>query len=530
MKSENSQFDIIVIGGGATGCGVALDAASRGFKTLLLEKNDFASGTSSRSTKLLHGGVRYLESAIKHLDKEQYNLVKSSLRERYLLIQNAPHLCHKIALLTPLYKWYEIPYIFTGLTIYDLLSGKKTLGRSKIISKKRAIKEFPSLKKDGLKGCVQYYDGQFNDMRMNITIAKTAERYGAKLLNYTEVKDFIKENGKIKGVIFYDKIEDKNKEAFAKVVINATGPFTDTIRKLDNPHCEEIMQVSSGIHIAVDKSYAPRNEGLLIPKTEDGRVLFILPWEDACIIGTTDEPAEVDEYPKAKEKEIDYLIRHINMYFDVKVTKDDIKSVWSGLRPLVKNSSTNDTASIVRDHYIKISESNLVTITGGKWTTFRKMAEDTINYIIPHFKLSPKNRCITEEIIYYGSEGFDENYKNKLLESNYFDKEILNHLIKNYGTKTEEIIHIAQKENLGDKLLESKPIILAEIIYAIRKEYARKPLDFLVRRTSLAETDLNSAKKALDTTVEIFSKELDWDNETKNNVKAEALKILSDAI
>ncbi|MGA1846547.1 glycerol-3-phosphate dehydrogenase/oxidase [Deferribacter abyssi] len=530
MRIEDYQFDIIIIGGGATGCGIALDAASRGFKTLLLEKNDFASGTSSRSTKLLHGGVRYLESAIKHLDKEQYRLVKSSLKERYLLIQNAPHLCHKIALLTPLYKWYEIPYIFTGLTIYDFLSGKRTLGRSKIISKNKAIREFPSLKKDGLKGCVQYYDGQFNDMRMNITIAKTAERYGAKLLNYAEVKEFIKKNGKIKGVIYYDKIENVYKEVFAKVVINATGPFTDTIRKLDNPQCEEIMQVSSGIHIAIDKSYAPKNEGLLIPKTDDGRVLFILPWEDACIIGTTDEPAEVDEYPKAKEKEIDYLIRHINRYFDVKVTKNDIKSVWSGLRPLVKDSTMNNTASIVRDHYITISDSNLVTITGGKWTTFRKMAEDTLNYIISKSMLSEKNQCITEKITYYGSEGFDERYKSNLLKSNYLDKEVLNHLLKNYGTKAEEIIHIAQTEDFGDKLLENKPIILAEIIYTIRNEYARKPLDFLVRRTSIAETDINSAKKALNTTIEVFSKELNWDNVKKSNIREESLKILDNAI
>ena len=530
MRKTDKNYDIIVVGGGATGCGVALDAASRGLKTLLLEKNDFSSGTSSRSTKLLHGGVRYLESAIKHLDKSQYNLVKDGLKERYALIQNAPHLCHRVSLLTPLYKWYELPYVFAGLVIYDLLSGKKSLGRSKIVWKKEALKKFPVIKKKGLKGCVQYYDGQFNDFRMNISIAKTAEKFGAKLLNYAEATDLIKENGKIKGVTVYDKINNSSFEIFSDVVINATGPFSDTLRKIDNPQVEEIMEVSSGIHIILDKSVSASDTGLLIPETEDGRVLFILPWEDNTIVGTTDEPAQITDYPVPQEQEIDYLLRHINKYFDIKVEKNDIKSVWSGLRPLIKHKKSATTASIVRDHLIEISDSNLTTITGGKWTTFRKMAEDTVNRVVKHFNLSPSSKCITDDIIYHGSESFDEIYINNLYASKAFDEEILNHLLHNYGSKSDEVIKIAKEENLKDKLVENLPFLTCEVIYAIRNEFAVKPLDFLVRRIPLAETDLNAAKTALDKTVEIFSKELQWDKNKEKEELEEAEKILNNAI
>lgn len=529
MIKIDKYYDLIVIGGGATGAGVALDAASRGIKTLLIEKNDFASGTSSRSTKLLHGGVRYLEAAIKHFDKEQYHLVKDGLKERYLLIKNAPHLCHKISLLTPLYKWYEIPYVFAGLTIYDLLSKDKSLGRSRLIGKKNAIKDFPALKKDGLKGCVLYYDGQFNDMRMNISILKTAEKFGAHVKNYTELKNFVKKNCKITGVIVHDKIKNEEIEIDCKAVINATGPFTDLIRKIDNPDCEEIMEVSSGIHIVIDKSFASEKTGLLIPKTDDGRVLFVLPWEDACLIGTTDEEAEVSEYPKPKETEIDYLLKHINRYFDLKVTKKDIKSVWSGLRPLVKHKSTDSTASIVRDHYIEVSNSGLITITGGKWTTFRKMAQDTVNKMISVNQFDNIKGCITESIIYYGSEGFNDNFIKEFYQFCKLDDDIKTHLLKNYGVHAKDIYEYAIQNNLTDRLLENKPIILAEIYYAINHEFAKFPLDFIARRISLAETDVKSAKNALDKTCDIFAELFGWSIEEKTSIKNSSLEILNNA-
>ncbi|MGA1862239.1 FAD-dependent oxidoreductase [Deferribacter thermophilus] len=530
MTKIDQFYDLIVIGGGATGAGVALDAASRGLKTLLVEKNDFASGTSSRSTKLLHGGVRYLEAAIKHFDKEQYHLVKDGLKERFILIKNAPHLCHKISLLTPLYKWYELPYVYAGLSIYDLLSKDKSLGRSRIISKKNAIKNFPKLKKEGLKGCVLYFDGQFNDMRMNISILKTAQQFGAQVKNYTELKSFIKKNNKIIGVVLFDKIQNFEIEVGCNAVVNATGPFTDFIRKLDDPSCEEIMEVSSGIHIALDKSFASENTGLLIPKTDDGRVLFVLPWEDACIIGTTDEPAQVTEYPQPKEKEIEYLLKHINRYFDMQVSKNDIKSVWAGLRPLVKHSKTNSTASIVRDHYIEISPSGLITITGGKWTTFRKMAEDTVNKLFSHFNFNGTKKCITENITYYGSNGYNQefiDYFNKICK---LDNDIKKHLLNSYGVLAKDIYEYALKNNLTDRLISNKPIILAEVYYSIHNEFAKYPLDFLVRRTALAETDLESAKSALDKVCDIFAEVFGWDLEKKSDIKNNSLKILNTAI
>ncbi len=531
MKNINSYFDIVVIGGGATGCGVALDASSRGFKTLLLEKKDFASGTSGRSTKLLHGGVRYLESAIKNLDKNQYNLVKNSLHERYILLKNAPHLCHKTTLLTPIYKWTDVPYIFAGLTIYDLLAGKMSIGRSSFISRQKTLEEFPLIKQDALKGCIKYYDGQFNDMRMNITVAKTAQHYGASILNYSEVTEIIKENGKIKGVVFLDKIKKEKKEILCTALINATGVFSDNIRKMDNPDCANIMQISSGIHIVIDKKYAPKNGGVLIPKTDDGRVLFMLPWENSCIVGTTDEPHPLSDYPSAKESEIKYLINHINRYFDVKITTNDIKSIWAGLRPLVKDSYTHSsTASIVRDHYIELSNSGLITITGGKWTSFRKMAEDTIDKAISIFQLRPKRQCITKNIKYYGSNGFNMFYKYQFMEHKGLDYDISKYLLRNYGIKAQTIAKMAQNKDFGERLINNMPYIKAEVVYSIKNEYAKKPLDFIIRRTAIAQTNMGLAKNILDKIIEIFAEELEWSNQTKNREKIEALHILNNAI
>ncbi len=526
MEENNLIFDVIVIGGGATGCGVALDASLRGLKTLLLERGDFSSGTSSKSTKLLHGGVRYLEAAIKNLDKNQYNLIKESLKERFLLIKNAPHLCHKIELFTPVYRWFEVPYIFTGLTIYDLLSGRNTLGRSGLVSKSSSLSEFPMLKKSGLKGCVKYYDGQFNDFRMNITIAKTAELHGAILRNYSEVVELIKENGKIKGVIYKDRMTNKTHEALSRVVINATGPFTDIIRQMDNKDSENIMQLSSGIHIVLDSITLSNKKGVLIPKTEDGRVIFILPWEGVSIIGTTDEPSDITHSPTAKAEEVEYLLRHINKYFDLNISKKDIKSVWSGIRPLLKDNGSSSTNSIVRDYRIEISDSNLVTITGGKWTTFRKMAEKVMDTVVKKFSLKATG-SVTERVVYYGSEGFNDEFIEQFMAQESFDKDILQHILSTYGTKAYRIINMAKENGLGERILNNKPFIFAEVLYAIKKEYAKTPLDFLCRRVALAQTDLQSAKQVVDKISDIFASWFHWSAEQKNNLIKETVDSLN---
>ncbi|MBE0585506.1 MAG: FAD-dependent oxidoreductase, partial [Desulfofustis sp.] len=323
-------FDLVIIGGGATGCGIALDAATRGLKVALVEKNDFSEGTSSRSTKLVHGGVRYLEMAVKKLDRVQYNLVKDGLHERGLLLKNARHLSNRLSLVTPLYKWFDVPYVFAGLKFYDILSGRQNIGHSRLLSRKEALRRFPGLKAEGLKAGVLYYDGQFHDARMALSLALTAEQHGAAIINHVAVTGLSKEEGKVSGVVLTDSLTGESWPVKAKGVINATGPFVDQIRRLDNPSVANILSASTGIHIVLDKRFAPPDTGLMIPETEDGRVLFVLPWEDHALVGTTDEPAEITEHPHPLEKEIDYLLRHVTRYFNLQVGKSDIKAVWSG--------------------------------------------------------------------------------------------------------------------------------------------------------------------------------------------------------
>ncbi|MDX2481991.1 MAG: FAD-dependent oxidoreductase, partial [Desulfuromusa sp.] len=329
---DGSLFDLIIVGGGATGCGIALDAATRGLKVALIEKNDFSEGTSSRSTKLVHGGVRYLEMAVKKLDRVQYNLVKDGLRERGLLLKNARHLSNRLALVTPLYKWIDVPYVFAGLKFYDILSGKQNIGHSRLLSRKEALKRFPGLKSEGLKAGVLYYDGQFHDARMALSLALTAEQHGAVITNHVAVSGLLKDNGKISGAELTDSLSGETWQLKARGVINATGPFVDQIRMMDNPDAPKILTASTGIHIILNKRFAPPDTGLMIPETEDGRVLFVLPWENHALVGTTDEPAEVTEHPRPLNEEIDYLLRHVTRYFNLQVSKSDVKAVWSGLR------------------------------------------------------------------------------------------------------------------------------------------------------------------------------------------------------
>jgi len=514
---SNAPYDIIVIGGGATGAGIVLDAASRGLKAALIEKNDFAEGTSGRSTKLVHGGVRYLELAVKHFDKVQYNLVKDALFERGILLKNAPHLVKKLTLVTPLYKWYELPYIYAGLTFYDILAGVKGLGRSRLLSKKNVLSRFSVVHEKGLKGGVLYYDGHFNDARTNISIALTAVKYGAYILNHTAAVSLLKESGKVKGVVVKDKFTGKEQELPATCVVNATGPFIDGVRRMDNPDIKPMIQVSSGIHIVLDKKFILNDTGLMIPKTEDGRVLFILPWEGRCLVGTTDEAAQVNEHPLAKEKDVDYLLRHINKYFDIAIKKEDIKAVWSGLRPLVSDPKAADTARLARDHVLEISDSGLFSIAGGKWTTYRKMALDVVDNAVKKFDLKTERGCITDKIFLYGGDNYDKNGAGKLVKDFNLDINIAEHLNNDYGDKSQYVAKIAS-EGYGDLLAEGFPYIEAEVIYAVRHEYAMRAIDFLARRVPLALLDQFAAEKAAHRTVELMGQEL---NLNEAEIKAE---------
>jgi len=511
LKTDE-PFDVLVIGGGATGCGIALDAASRGLKVALVEKNDFSEGTSSRSTKLLHGGVRYLEMAVKHLDKGQYHLVRDALRERGILLRLAPHLCHRLPLVTPLYRWMEVPYILAGLKIYDLLAGSAGIGNSRLLSRSKALGRFPMLHAEGLKAGVLYYDGQFNDARMSVCIALTAAQHGAVIANHVRVTDFIKEGGKVAGVKVIDSVSDESWEVRARTVINATGPFTDTVRLMDDPASRPMLKASSGIHILLDKRFAPPDTGLLIPKTEDGRVLFVLPWEGHALVGTTDEPAEIAEHPRPSREDIAYLLRHIGRYFDLQISKSDIKAAWSGLRPLIFDPKASDTAKLTRDHLIEQSPSGLITIAGGKWTTYRKMAHDVVDHAVQQFSLKTRSGCRTDHIYLMGGGNYDSQGGVALIEEYGLDTLVALHLNRAYGDRADEVARIAAS-GYGALLAKDHPYLEAEVLYAVRHECAEQAMDVLAHRTSLALLDTTAAARASGRVIEIMADELGWEPE-----------------
>ncbi|MBL0154822.1 MAG: glycerol-3-phosphate dehydrogenase/oxidase [Chitinophagaceae bacterium] len=378
--SVTPEWDICIIGGGATGLGTALDAASRGLKTVLFERSDFAKGTSSKSTKLVHGGVRYLQQG-------NIKLVKEALRERGLLLQNAPHLVRNQPFIVPNYKWWEKPFYGIGLKIYDKMAGNLGLGPSLFLSKKEVLEQAPTLDAKGLKGGILYHDGQFDDARMAISLAQKAAEYGASVLNYFPVTGFLKTKKKIAGVIVQDALTGKIFEVKSRCVINATGVFTDSLQRLDDKDHRDMIKPSQGIHLVVDKEFLPGEAAIMIPRTDDGRVLFAVPWHDKIVLGTTDTAVDtISDEPKARAEEIDFILQHTGRYLNRHPSINDVRSVFAGLRPLVKGKSKK-TAALSRDHLIHESDSGLISISGGKWTTYRKMAEDVTDFAIAQAKL-----------------------------------------------------------------------------------------------------------------------------------------------
>ncbi len=388
------EWDVCIIGGGATGLGAAVDAASRGLKTILFEQHDFAKGTSSRSTKLVHGGVRYLQQG-------NIKLVMEALKERGLLLHNAPHLVKNQKFVIPNYKWWEVPFYGIGLKMYDWMAGKLGLGPSQFLTKEQTLELAPTLDPDGLKGSIVYHDGQFDDARLAIDIAQTAAANNGVVLNYFPVTGFLKINNKIAGVQVEDFFTGTAYEVKSKAIINATGIFTDAVMKMNDPKHANIIAHSQGIHLVVDKEFLPGDTAIMIPKTDDGRVLFAVPWHDKIVLGTTDTPVSSPSLePVPLRKEIDFILKHIGHYLTKDPQLSDIRSMFAGLRPLVKGK-TKKTAALSRDHLITVGVSGLITITGGKWTTYRRMAEDVINIAIEKNNLTNKP-CVTKDLKLFG--------------------------------------------------------------------------------------------------------------------------------
>ncbi|MGN6393931.1 MAG: glycerol-3-phosphate dehydrogenase/oxidase [Mucilaginibacter sp.] len=487
LTDTQKVWDIIVVGGGATGLGTALDAASRGYQTLLLEQADFAKGTSSRSTKLVHGGVRYLAQG-------NIGLVREALHERGLLLKNAAHLVKNESFIIPGYSWWSGTFYTIGLTLYDLLAGKLSFGRSMHISKRETIARLPALRQQGLRGGVVYHDGQFDDSRLAMNLAQTCLEQGATVLNYFPVINLIKENGKVKGVIAGDKESGQMYNIKARAVINATGVFVDDLLQKDEPGTKPSITPSQGIHIVLDRSFMPGEDALMIPKTDDGRVLFALPWHNRLLVGTTDTPLNEPRLePLALEGEVDFVMRTIGKYLTRAPLRQDVLSVFAGLRPLAApQEGTTKTKEISRSHKLMVSASGLITVTGGKWTTYRKMAEDTMDKAIETAGLRPRV-SITKDLSIHGNTAeVDRN----------------SHLYV-YGSDREAVIALAKKNPEWVQKLHPKfEYLQAEVIWAVRNEMARTVEDVLARRVRMLFLDARAAMEAAPLVANLMAGEL----------------------
>jgi glycerol-3-phosphate dehydrogenase len=459
---RREPWDMVIVGGGATGVGVAVDAASRGYDVLLLEQSDFGKGTSSRSTKLVHGGVRYLEQG-------NVALVMEALKERGQLRQNAPHLVRDLAFIVPTYGWWESPFYGLGLKIYNLLSGKYRFGPSQRLSKEETLKHLPTIKTEGLRGGVRYHDGQFDDARLLINLVTTAAEQGATLLNYVPVTGLTRDaDGFVDGVIAKDLEGGQEAQIAAKVVINAAGPFCDQVRRLADPAAKLMITPSQGIHLVFDRSFLPGDSAIMVPHTRDGRVMFAIPWHGHALVGTTDTPiTEVSLEPLPQEQEIDFILQTAAHYLLRPPTRADILSVFAGIRPLVRAGDSKNTAALSRDHTLHLDASGLLTITGGKWTTYRNMAEDCVNQAATLARLEERP-CVTRHLNIHGFHQHAEKFGTLAV----------------YGSDAPAILELVRSDpDLGQPLHPALPYCGAEVIWATRCEMARTVEDVLARRT-----------------------------------------------
>lgn len=525
---ELATCDLLVIGGGATGCGVALDAASRGLKVVLVEKNDFAEGTSGRSSKLVHGGVRYLEMAVRQFDRGQYQLVKEGLHERFYFLRNAPHLSHPLPLISPVYRWSQLPYVWIGLKLYDQLSGQHSLGPSGFCRLPKTLQEFPLLQRNNLKGGIRYYDGQFNDSRMALALTLSAAEHGALIANHLAAVGLQKKAGRLVGVEVEDQIAGARFLVAAKAIVNATGPFGDRLRQLDDPNATPLLTVSSGVHIVLDESYRPPQGGLLLSETEDGRVLFVLPWQGRCLVGTTDQPADLSEHPRVSRDEINYLLRHLQAVLDPPPTSDNVSASWSGLRPLVQDPQAHDSARILRDFVIEESSSGLYSIVGGKWTSYRRMAEKLVDRVVDGRSLMAEV-CKTKELPVFGSENWQPNGWRQLTTDFSLEESVARYLHTNYGCHAERVAQIAD-EGYAQQLADGFPCLEAEVVYACRFELAERAIDLLARRLPLALLDQNIAEQAAPRVLELMRSEHNWSAQRFTEEKGVLKKRLSVAL
>lgn len=493
-RMQDGHFDLLVIGGGATGAGVALDASSRGLAVALVERGDFASGTSSRSTKLVHGGVRYLEAAVTQLDRAQFHLVREALAERAILLRIAPHLVSPLRTVVPAYTLLQALFYRAGLWLYDRAAGRAAIGTSHFLSRAEMLKSFPRLRRHGLKGGVAYYDGQFDDARMVITLLRSAASERATIANRVAANGFIEDHGRLAGARLVDTVTGHAITVRARAIVNATGSGADAIRRLEHADARPLLEPSRGTHLAFDASWAPRGDGLLIPKTSDGRVLFVLPWQGITLVGTTDVRATPAPDPQPTTEEIDYLIGQLGEWMQPAPGRAALCASWAGLRPLIAAKAAS-TAKIVREHHIEVGPKGLVTIAGGKWTTYRLMAEETVDRAIETARLAPRSACRTRELALAGAAGFHPNLADDLVQRHPVDHAIAAHLAHAYGGLADTLL-AEGSAGATRRLAPGHPYIEAEVSWAQRHEMALTADDVLARRTRLAFIDRDAAAAA----------------------------------
>lgn len=546
-----AEYDMLVIGGGATGAGVALDAATRGLRVAVVERDDFSSGTSSKSTKLVHGGVRYLEKAVWNLDYSQYQLVREALKERKYFLQTAPHLSMWLPIMLPLDSWWKAPYYWAGTKFYDILAGSEGIESSYFLTRSKALEAFPMLKQTNLVGALVYYDGAHNDSRMNVSIAMTAALYGATVVNHAQVTSLIKdESGRLCGARVEDMIAAKDGKPAgdiivrAKCVVNCTGPFTDSIRKMDDQACKDIVAPSSGVHVTLPGYYSPANMGLIDPSTSDGRVIFFLPWQGNTIAGTTDSASPISPNPLPDEASIRWILREISQYLspEINVRRGDVLAAWSGIRPLVKDPKAKNTESLVRNHLVHVSPSGLLTCAGGKWTTYRQMAEECVDAAVAEFGLEPgpltsaprvsgtemiddgailDGSCQTHKVRLIGAHGFSKTLFIPVIQHFGVETEIAKHLTESYGDRAWSVAALCSptKQRFparGERVSQLYPFVDGEVRYAVRHEYAQTAVDVLARRTRLAFLNAQAALQALPKIIDIMAVELGWSRQRQD--------------
>ncbi len=496
-SSRAEPFDFLVVGGGATGLGAAVEAAARGHRVALVDGHDFAKGTSSRSTKLVHGGVRYLAQG-------NIGLVREALRERGRLRRNAAHLVRDLEFVVPAYDWWAGPYYGIGLKLYDVLAGKLGLGSSKLISKQNAIERVPTLEPEGLQGGVVYFDGQFDDARLAITLAQTACDRGAALVNYAPVIRLLHEADRVRGAVVRDGETGREIEVHARAVINATGVFADAVRQMDDPDAKNVLSPSQGVHLVLPFEFLPGTNALMVPRTDDGRVLFVVPWHGRAIVGTTDTSVPKPEYePKPLEEELHFLLQHAARYLTRDPKPEEVLAVYAGLRPLVKHGDDGNTAALSRDHTILVSRTGLVTIVGGKWTTYRKMGEDVIDKAAPIAGLEVLASPTTEMRLHGAPELADapDQPAGTVAES-----------LSLYGSDAVKVRALGDANpDLAATIHPKLPYLRAEIVYAVREEMSRTLEDALARRTRALLLDARSALEAAPEVAKLMAQELGRD-------------------